>query len=158
VLGLPIVIAGGGSALGVVDGQAGGQYCHGAATNQRGTDKKYHYSTIARCGAAPFLARRPAPGAPLSLSFVSSSFSVTGERALVPVELSTGCRGCSCARGFSKKIVYSRPPTFGSKNCCVDLSGPPLGLNDYNIECPWHMPPSLRRNWPMGKGSPLSST
>jgi hypothetical protein len=34
---------------------------------------------------------------------------------------------------FSKKIVYSRPATYGSKNYCVDLSGPPLGLNDYNI-------------------------
>jgi hypothetical protein len=35
---------------------------------------------------------------------------------------------------FSKKIVYSRPINYGSKNHCVDLSGPPLGLNDYSLE------------------------
>jgi hypothetical protein len=37
---------------------------------------------------------------------------------------------------LSKKIVYSRPSNYGSKNCCVDLSGPPLGLNDYDIAPP----------------------
>ena len=37
---------------------------------------------------------------------------------------------------FSKKIVYSRPSNYGSKNYCVALSGPPLGLNDYSLAPP----------------------
>jgi hypothetical protein len=37
---------------------------------------------------------------------------------------------------FSMKIVYSRPSNYGSKNYCVALSGPPLGLNDYSLAPP----------------------
>jgi hypothetical protein len=40
------------------------------------------------------------------------------------------------ATGFSKKIVYSKPSNYGLKNYCVAISGPPLGLNDYNLAPP----------------------
>jgi hypothetical protein len=50
---------------------------------------------------------------------------------------------------ISKKIVYSRPTTYGSKNCCVDLSGPSLGLTDYSIA-----PPTMRcATWKMDQGT-----
>ena len=37
---------------------------------------------------------------------------------------------------FLKKIVCSRPSTYSLKNYCGDLSGPPLGLNDYSLAPP----------------------